>query len=239
MSPDGTRIATTGGDGFVRIWDLATGKVLKSWQADDQRSVFTATFTPDGRHLLTSGWTGKVRLWDPTTGTELRQFGDQSDFARTALSPDGKLIAASGKDGTSIVLYDAATGQKVRDISGHASHLAWLRFTPDGRRLVSSADLHSDGRTTFDDRGVRVWDVATGTMIHKFDAGRPHGGATISPDGRVLVAAAYLENEKVGYLRFWDLASGTEITDRRLKDFGQAEFSLTAATWPRPITTSG
>jgi RNA polymerase sigma factor (sigma-70 family) len=223
VSPDGTQAATAGGDGTVRIWDLATGHSIRSWTADNTRSVFTVAYTPDGRHLLTSGWDGSVRLWETATGKEVRRFRDDKGMARAALSPDGTLVAAAGKDGTSIVLSETATGRVVREMTGHVSELMWVTFTPDRRRLVSAADMHSNGREHFDDRSIRVWDVATGRQLHKFDAGRPHGGSAVSPDGRVLAAA--VSGESSSSLRFWDLASGKEIEERRVPDVGAVAFS--------------
>ncbi|HKB05144.1 MAG TPA: sigma-70 family RNA polymerase sigma factor, partial [Gemmataceae bacterium] len=225
LSPDGGHAATAGGDGTVRIWDLTTARSLRSWTADDIRGVFTVAYTPDGRHVLTSGWDGSVRLWDAATGKEVRRFRNEKASADAALSPDGRLVAASGKDQKSIVLYETATGRRVRELTGHVSHLIWLVFSPDGRRLVSAADMHSDGTTSFDDRSVRVWDVTTGTQLHKFDAERPHGGSAVSPDGRVVAAAGYPPGATAGHMRFWDVVTGKEMEDRRLNGGGAVAFS--------------
>jgi WD40 repeat protein len=50
VSPDGARLATFGG-GRVELWDVATGKALRSWQTPS--GVKALAFTPDGKHLLT------------------------------------------------------------------------------------------------------------------------------------------------------------------------------------------
>jgi WD40 repeat protein len=223
LSPDGKQAATAGGDGTVRIWDVATGRAVQSWTADDTRSVFAVAYTPDGRSVLTSGWGGTVRLWDAATGKDTRRFRDDKGGARSALSPDGKLVAASGKDDQSITLYETATGKPIRELTGHVSHLMWLKFSPDGRRLFSAADIHSDANQIYDDRSVRVWDVATGQQLHKFDAGRPHGGVAVSLDGRVVAAGGSVQDSVT--MRFWDLATGKEITDKRRKGVSRAAFS--------------
>lgn len=226
LSPDGKHAATAGGEGTVRIWDVATGREAQSWMEDDVRSVFGVTYTPDGRSLLTFGWNGKVRLKDAATGKEIRCFRDGSRFSRAALSPDGKLVAASGKDGIAIVLYETVTGRTIRELTGHDSELIHLMFTPDSKRLISTADMMvSEDNKQHDDRSLRVWDVETGQQLHKFDLGRPHGGVAASPDGRVIAAYGYIEEEKEGYLRFWDMVSGKEIVDRRIKGAQAIAFS--------------
>lgn len=216
VPPDGKSVATAGGDGTVRLWDLATGKAVRSWSVDEKRGVWAVDYTPDGRHLLTAGWDGVVRLWYVAAAKEVRRFGEVKDGARAALSPDGKLVAASGTDGCSITLYETATGRVVHELTGHVSLLTGLKFSPDGRLLVSGASMHTAGGKHFDDRSVRVWDVATGRQLLKLDSGRPHGDAAVSPDGRVVVASGYLEAEKVTALRFWDARSGKEMVGRRV-----------------------
>jgi RNA polymerase sigma factor (sigma-70 family) len=226
MSPDQKHIATASVDSTVRIWDVATARQIRSWTADTKQSVFTVRYTPDGRSLLTSGWDGTVRLWDAATAKEVRRFREAEVFARSAMSPDGKLVAASGKDGRTIVLYETASGRIVRECTGHVSYLMHLAFSPDGRRLVSSADMHGEGPGKhFDDLSVRVWDVATGKQLHKFDAGRPSGNGAISPDRRVVAASASDSESTVAVLRFWDVLNGKELTDRRVKGIEAFAFS--------------
>ena len=67
-SPDGRRLATSGGNGTVKIWDMsAFREVLELGHAD---SLFSVQFSPDGRRLaIGSGvWTGKapgrITIWD-------------------------------------------------------------------------------------------------------------------------------------------------------------------------------
>jgi WD40 repeat protein len=67
VSPDG-KIAATGGDEkSIKLWDIATGKELKSLPNQKGR-IQALAFTPDGKTLASSacdvGKEGEVRLWD-------------------------------------------------------------------------------------------------------------------------------------------------------------------------------
>jgi len=62
FSPDGTKVVTAGGDGFVRIWDAETGKELKALEKH-AGSPNSAAFSPDGKRIITSN-NNVARIWD-------------------------------------------------------------------------------------------------------------------------------------------------------------------------------
>lgn len=57
-------------DGFIRVLDFRTNKVVQSWQAH-QEAVSSLDLTPDGSTLVSGGHDGFLRLWDLRRGTKL------------------------------------------------------------------------------------------------------------------------------------------------------------------------
>jgi hypothetical protein len=94
------------------------------------------------------------------------------------LSPDGKILASCSYD-KKIILWDAATGEQLRTLTGHNDAIYDVAFSRDGSVLASASG----------DETVKVWYVDTGKRLDTL--GQPQAeqyAVAFSPDGRYILA---------------------------------------------------
>lgn len=175
FSPDGLRIATSGNDNRVLVWNARLGTVEHALRGHTQLPHKTA-FAPDGTTLASASNDRTIRLWNTRDGTEQRLLGGQSSGANTvSFSPDGRLMASGGIDGA-VWFHDTTTWARRDAYPIHSNAVTGVRFFPDGDRVVSA------GR----DGAVRVVDVATGHVVQQFDRPTRVLGVALSPAGTTL-----------------------------------------------------
>jgi WD40 repeat protein len=106
FSPDGKKLATSGWDKVVRVWEAATGKELATLKGHEGEYVRSVAFSPDGKRLASVGGDKVVRMWDVVSGKELFALkGHTADVWGVTFSPDGKRLATASWDG-SVMVWD-------------------------------------------------------------------------------------------------------------------------------------
>jgi WD40 repeat protein len=150
FSPDGKRLAAADSGNQVALWDLTTGKRVRLYQGHEG-VVSALLFAPAGDRLIT-GATDGVYLWDFASDEETAKFPIQDiESCSMAISPDGALLATSGKE-NSILVWDVATGTTRKELAGNQAAVSCLAFARNGKALLSGS---SDGT-------LRQWDLLIG-----------------------------------------------------------------------------
>ncbi len=195
FSPDGLMLASGSKDKTIQIWDLATGKSIRTFPGDSS-TIWSVAFDSNGTKLATGTGFWRVMLWDLKTGQVIRSLDHTASVWSVALSPDGQLVASGSGDKTTKI-SDAATGSVIQNLPDHTDFVYSVAFTPDGKSLVSASK----------DKTITIVDVATGRLLKTLQGhGEPVRSIAISPDGKTIVSGSYDESIKI-----WNLETGDLI----------------------------
>ncbi len=181
FSPDGTQILTFSHDKTLRLWDVESGKELRKLEGHTDAPI--GAFSADGKLALSYAADQTIRLWDLATGKEIRQFGDvlfKPNFA--GFVADGRQVVGNIQD-KKFRVWDTDTGKLDREIDySQVGENGWsMTPTPDGRLALVS---HIDG-------SIRVYDLATGQQIHRYDNCPLARAFSFSPDGTLAMAGSF------------------------------------------------
>ena len=193
VSPDSSILASGGSDNNLILWDLKTGRRMRTILAH-KAAVNTIAFSNDGQTIASGSDDKTVRLWNVTTGSRLLTLiGHAGAVNAIALSRDGQTLASGGEDKT-VRLWNLGTGEVRRIITGHAGPVNAVAFSPNGQVVATASS----------DNTIRLSNVQDGKRTRTFK-GHSSWVRTIafSPDSRTLISGG-------GDIIVWDLKTGKE-----------------------------
>jgi WD40 repeat protein len=195
VTADG-RIVSGSDDHTVRVWDLATGKLVRILTGHTG-AVYSVVVTEDGR-IVSGSSDDSVRVWDLATGRLVRTLTDHTEGVDSlAVTGDGRIV---GSADNGVQVWDLATGTWIQTLTGHTKPVYEVAVTPDGTQALSGS---------LDDT-VRVWDLASGEEVRRVDADI-WGAVAVTPDGEQFLGVG------LGEVYVWDLSTG-EMVDTLYSD---------------------
>jgi WD40 repeat protein len=196
----GRYLVTGSDDKTVRVWELATGRLLRVLRPPigegNEGKVGAAAISPDGRLIAAGGWTGvewdgqaSIYLFDRESGRlALRMGGLPNVVSRLAFSPDGTRLSAALLGG-GIRVFRVADGTEIGRDADYGDQSYGLDFDRAGRLATSCFD----GQLRLYDRNLK--------LLRKVRApgGQQPYAVRFAPDG-AKVAVGYLDSTRVDVL---------------------------------------
>jgi WD40 repeat protein len=172
---------------------------------------------PDGKSLFAACFDGVYQV-DVESGECRRLYEHESYVSGAVVVEPGSTLVSAGYDGA-LTWFDLAGGTKIRTVQAHQFWSWQMARSPDSKRVASVTGQYLAGSYKYDpaperEPSVRVYDVASGKLVHSFPHVPSVQAVAFSPEGRHLAAA-----NLVGEIRVYDLDAGKQVAAWKTDSF--------------------
>ncbi len=195
FSPDGKWLASSGNDGSIIIWEVATHQpITRLTNPASTATIYTVAFSPSEKILAAGDSTGLITLYDTQSWQRLRQplHGHTSMVLAAKFSKDGSLLVSGGADGQ-VLVWKMANRTLAHTFTGHTDWVWDIAISVDNQTVASVSR----------DKTLRLWNLEPGSSV-------PNLSVPASPS----VSAAFyddpehpllLTGDRTGSVVIWDL----------------------------------
>lgn len=150
VHPDGLLVATAHEDRIIRLWDLsqppeAEVKPLREIKGHSQTIGSLSFVPPTAAQLVSGSDDGSVRIWNVSNGSQVRSLALGGPVTDLAVSSDGKLIAASGKNKLARI-WTANDGKQRAELKGSVAQTQQVQFLTDESAVAKKRVALADAR---------------------------------------------------------------------------------------------
>ena len=226
-SPDGKLVLTSSDDKTARLWDHATGKLIRTFKGHKE-AVSKAIFSPDGSKIVTSDDVWSM-IWDVGSGRVIDSL-NAPGMKNVAFNSDGSRIMTVGSH--VVRLWSTSTGELIKILYNNKnqkirnnSYVYSSHFSPDGKEAL----------VAYRDGSVRLFESSNGELVRVikkvFNKRRliiRENRAMFSPDGQLIYTSTVI-NVPLGHIpsklsgkwnrnvKVWDRETGVLLNQYNLK----------------------
>lgn len=198
FSPDGKYMVTAseGDAGIAKIWELASGKLVRrisglsqggSQGIDQSPYKNSVEFSPNSKYLVTTAFNA-TKIWEVASGKLVQNLTGRSvRFGIVQFSPGLNYFASTNceTDGSCYSkiahIRETVSGKVMWNLSGHSDDVWSIQFSPDGKQICTASF----------DKTAKIWDGSTGRLIRNLTGhSEAVWSAEFSPDGKRLLTAS-------------------------------------------------
>lgn len=249
ISSNGNTIASGSLDKTVKLWNLATGELIHTFNGHNS-AVIAVAFSRDSKTLASASnhefFDGSIKLWDVANRQFKQTLGNAIVALRTsclAFSPDEQTLA-NGHIGTTLVgatidIWNLNKSKIEKTLWGHGWEVSSLAFSKDGRILVSGG---LDG-------AIKIWNWRKEELLHTLNRPAPSEffaslvswfdssvgviwSVAISPDGKIVASAGSQQP-----IKLWNTENGKLL--RTFTQHSDSVYSLSFSPDGETLASGG